>query len=123
MTRGEQFVQSLPRKTRFYDRNERRSYALTCAVAARLIDDPALARNGLLHAQRHMAADRRQTDYFAMWQRLLQRDIQEIVRSLLEDTSHGALLRDSQPVFVVLPDDVRTQIIVAERNGAVATSA
>jgi hypothetical protein len=123
LTRGEQFVQSLPRKTRFYDRNERRSYALTCAVAARLIDDPALVRNGLVHAQRHMAADRRQTDYFAMWQRLLQRDVQEIVRSLLEDTSHGALLRDSQPVFVVLPDDVRTQIIVAERNGAVAASA
>jgi hypothetical protein len=70
-----------------------------------------------------MAADRRQTDYFAMWQRLLQRDVQEIVRSLLEDTPQGALLRDTQPVFVVLPDDVRTQIIVAERNGAVATSA
>jgi hypothetical protein len=123
LTRGEQFVHSLPRKTRFYDRNERRSYALTCAVAARLIDDPALVRNGLVHAQRHMAADRRQTDYFAMWQRLLQRDVQEIVRSLLEDTPQGALLRDTQPVFVVLPDDVRTQIIVAERNGAVATSA
>jgi hypothetical protein len=70
-----------------------------------------------------MAADRRQTDYFAMWQRLLQRDVQEIVRSLLEDTPQGALLRDTQPVFVVLPDDVRTQIIVAERNGAVAASA
>ena len=83
MTRGEQFVHSLPRKTRFYDRNERRSYALTCAVAARLIDDPALVQNGLVHAQRHMAADRRQTDYFAIWQRLLQRDVQEIVRSLL----------------------------------------
>src|SRR5258708_27970791 len=89
LTRGEQFVHSLPRKTRFYDRNERRSYALTCAVAARLIDDPALVRNGLAHAQRHMAADRRQADSFAMWQSLLQRDVQEIVRSLLEDTPHG----------------------------------
>jgi hypothetical protein len=123
LTRGEQFVHSLPRKTRFYDRNERRSYALTCAVAARLIDDPALVRNGLLHAQRHMASDRAQADYFAMWQRLLQRDVQEIVRSVLEDTPHGALLRDTQPVFVVLPDDVRKQIIAAERNGAVAASA
>lgn len=122
MTRGEQFVHSLPRKTRFYDRNERRSYALTCAVAARLIDDPALVRNGLVHAQRHMAADQRQTDYFAMWQRLLQRDVQEIVRSLLADTADGALLRDTQPVFVVLPDEVRRQIIVAERSGAVAAS-
>jgi hypothetical protein len=40
VTPGEQFVGSLPRKTRFYDRNERRSYELTRATAARLIDDP-----------------------------------------------------------------------------------
>jgi hypothetical protein len=92
-------------------------------VAARLIDDPSLVRNGRAYAQRHMATDRAQADYFAMWQTLLQRDVQEIVRCLLEDTPHGALLRDTQPVFVVLPDDVRRQIIVAERNGAVAASA
>ena len=48
MTRGEQFVEALPGKLRFYDRNERRSYELTRAVAARLVDDPGLVQQGLI---------------------------------------------------------------------------
>ena len=122
MTRGEQFVQSLPGKTRFYDRNERRSYALTRAVAARLIDDPTLVREGLAHARRYMAADPTRAAHFELWQELLRRDVEEIVRSLLDDTPRGALLRDTQPVFVMLPDDVRSKIIAAERGGPVTAS-
>jgi hypothetical protein len=122
LTRGEQFVQSLPGKTRFYDRNERRSYALTRAVAARLIDDPTLVREGLAHAHQHMAADPTRSVHFELWQELLRRDVEEIVRSLLDDTPRGALLRDTQPVFVVLPDDVRSKIIAAERGGPVTAS-
>jgi hypothetical protein len=52
MTDGERFVDHLPRKRRFYDRNERRSYEMTRAVAARLIDVPDLVRNGICETTR-----------------------------------------------------------------------
>ncbi|HMK80028.1 MAG TPA: hypothetical protein VK438_10280 [Xanthobacteraceae bacterium] len=111
MTLGEQFVESLPRKTRFYDRNERRSYALTRAIAARLIDDPALVESGLAYARRYMSNDPAQTRHFAMWQEQLRHNVVDIVRNLLEDSPRGNLLRDTQPVFCVLPDEVRREII------------
>ena len=117
VTFGERFVESLPRKTRFYDRNERRGYALTCAIAARLIDEPALVRNGLSHARRHMSADPSQSRYFAMWQEELERDVADIVRNLLEDSSRGKLLRDTQPVFCVLSREVRQEIFRKASSG------
>lgn len=122
MSRGEQFIETLPRKTRFYDRNERRNYELTRAVAARLIDDPNLVKNGLAFARRHMSEDAAQSQYFIMWEELLRSDVGDIVRNLLEDTPRGALLRDTQPVFCVLPPEVRQEIIVRARSGAVTAA-
>jgi hypothetical protein len=107
LTPGEQSVEALPRKLRFYDRNERRSYELTRAVAARLIDDPTLIANGLTHMARHMSGDAAQTQYVAMWEDLLRGEVRDVVRQLLDDSPRGALLRDTQPVFCVLPSDVR----------------
>jgi len=123
LTRGERFIESLPTKTRFYDRNERRSYELTRAVAARLIDDPSLVSNGLVHARRHMSADQSQLRYFNMWEELLRGDVADIVRQLLEDTPRGALLRNTQPVFCILPPEVRQEIIVRARSGTVTATA
>ena len=123
MTSGAQFVEALPRKLRFYDRNERRSYELTRAVAARLIDDPSLIQNGLAHIGRHMSGDAAQVQYVAMWEDLLRSDVRNIVRHLLEDTPRGALLRDTQPVFCVLPSEVRQEIILRARTGPVTASA
>lgn len=120
MTPGEQFVAALPRKLRFYDRNERRSYELTRAVAARLVDDPDLVQQGFAHARRHMGSDASQARYFAVWEQLFSQDVREIVRQLLEDSPHGALLRDTQPVFCVLPSEVRQEIILRARSGTVA---
>jgi hypothetical protein len=122
LTRGEQFVAALPPKTQFYDRNERRSYELTRVVAARLIDDPSLVSNGLAHARRHMSADAAQARYFKMWDELLRGDVADIVRQLLEDTPRGALLRDTQPVFCVLPPEVRQEIMVRARAGTVTAT-
>ena len=123
MTRGEQFIASLPAKTQFYDRNERRSYELTRVVAARLIDDPSLVRNGLEHARRHMGADASRGRYFKMWDELLRNDVTDIARQLLEDTPRGALLRDTQPVFCILPHEVRQETIVRARAGTVTAAA
>lgn len=119
MTRGKQFVESIPRKTRFYDRSEWRSYELSRVVAARLIDEPSLIENGRDYAMRHMSKDVAQSEYFRMWDALLQRDVAEIVRSLLEDTPRGALLRDTQPVFCVLSSEARQEILARARSGPV----
>jgi hypothetical protein len=123
LTRGAQFVESLPRKVRFYDRNERRSYELTRAVAARLIDDPTLIGNAVAYTRRHMSGDAHQSRYFAIWQEELRQDVADIVRHLLEDSSRGALLRDTQPVFCVLTAEAREEIIRRSRLGGAVTAA
>ena len=120
LTFGEQFVEALPKKSRFYDRNERRQYEMTRAVAAHLIDDPTLLRNGLAFVRHHMSGDAAQSQYFAIWEDLLRADVSDIVRSLLEDSARGSLLRDTQPVFLVLPLEVRQEVIVRARSGTVA---
>jgi hypothetical protein len=111
MTDGERFVDRLPRKTRFYDRHERRTYEMTRAVAARLIDAPDLVRNAASYMERHMKDDATQSRQYAVWRNLLRRDVEEIVRLLLEDSSEGAFLRDTQPVFYVFPLDDRKRIL------------
>jgi len=118
MTDGERFVDRLPRKTRFYDRHERRTYELTRAVAARLIDAPDLVRNALSYMERHMKDDPAQSRQYAVWRNLLRRDVEQIVRRLLEDSSDGAFLRETQPVFYVFPLDDRKRILsrVSERH-------
>lgn len=122
MTRGERFVEAIPRKTRFYDRNERRGYELTRAVAACLIDDPALVNDGIAYLNRHMSRDVSQSQYVALWDKLLRSGVEDIVPRLLEDSPRGALLRDTQPVFCVLPPEVRREIIARARSGAVAAT-
>jgi hypothetical protein len=115
MTDGERFVDQLPRKRRFYDRNERRSYEMTRAVAARLIDVPDLVRNGLSYMERHMRDDPTQSRPYAIWRDLLRRDVVQIVRRLLEDSPDGAFLRDTQPVFYVFAPKEREGIAARAR--------
>ncbi|KMO10078.1 hypothetical protein [Methylobacterium platani] len=102
MTEGERFVRSLPAKTDFHDRSKRRSYALTRAVAIRIIDDPGLVENGRHHLDRFMQGDPRQARYYSLWTDLLRQDVEVIARRMLEDSAEGDILRDTQPVFVVL---------------------
>ncbi|SFU71354.1 hypothetical protein SAMN02799631_01914 [Methylobacterium sp. 174MFSha1.1] len=107
MTEGERYVGSLPAKTDFHDRSKRRSYVFTRAVATRLVDNPTLIRNGQAYLERHMRGDPRQSRYYAMWTDLLRQDVTVIARRLLEDSPDGDLLRDTQPVFVVLSPSER----------------
>ncbi|MBO0903943.1 hypothetical protein [Jiella sonneratiae] len=107
MTAGEKYVESLPRKRHFHDRNERRSYETARIVAARLIDDPRSLRQGLAYMRRHMEGDPHQADYLRLWQDVIRQDTKEIARLLLEDSPRGALLRDTRPVFHVLTDEER----------------
>ena len=111
MTEGELFVGSLPTKTDFYDRSKRRSYEFTRAVAKRMIDDPTLVVDGLSYLERLMRGDPRQSRYYALWTDLLRQDVRVVVSRMLEDTPDGDLLRDTQPVFVVLPSDERMTML------------
>ncbi|MEH3116086.1 MAG: hypothetical protein PGN25_00250 [Methylorubrum populi] len=111
MTEGERFVGSFPRKADFHDRNKRRSYELTRRIAARLIDDPGLVANGRSYLERLVRPDPAQAHAYILWTALLDQDIRQVVRQLLEDTPRGDLLRDTQPVFAVLSPRERIEMV------------
>jgi hypothetical protein len=107
-TKGEQFVHSLPLKSAFYDRHERREYLRTVEVAKRLIDTPSLIENGARYLERFVKDDPNQRSSYLLWTAMIERSVEEIARSLLEDSPRGAELRSSAPVFHVFsPEDLR----------------
>jgi len=116
MHESEAFIQSLPLKRQFYDRNERCRYEIALVTAAKLIDDPATLKNGSEYMERHMSADSAQARYYALWKELISRDPKEIVRELLADTDRGALLRETSPVFYVLAGAKRQQALARARE-------
>ncbi|MDO8377423.1 MAG: hypothetical protein Q7T09_00400 [Phenylobacterium sp.] len=105
MTRGEQFVESLRLKHDFYDRHERRSYLRMVEVAKRIVDQPSLLRAGDAFLERFARSDPQQATAYATWKRTLTLSAEEVARQLLEDSDRGANLRDTAPVFVVVPRD------------------
>lgn len=111
MTEGERFVGSVPRKANFHDRNKRRSYELTRQVAARLIDDPGLIANARSYLERLVRPDPAQAHAYTLWADLLNQDVGQIVRQMLEDSPKGDLLRDTQPVFTVLSPEERIEMV------------
>ncbi len=111
MTEGERFVGSVPRKADFHDRNKHRSYELTRQVAARLIDDPGLVANGRSYLERLVRPDPAQAHAYTLWADLLNQDVGQIVRQMLEDSPKGDLLRDTQPVFTVVSPEERIEML------------
>jgi hypothetical protein len=115
MTKGERFLASLPLKTNFYDRYEKRSYLAAREVARRILNEPSLLEAGREYLERFMRSDPHQALHYELWNRLLRLPPEEIVWRLLEDSERGALLRDTYPVFVVLPQEARAELIEAAR--------
>lgn len=111
MTKGERLLASLPLKREFYDRHEKRSYLAAREIARRIVDDPDLLLAGREFIERFMRPDPHQELYYRLWDELLRLPPTEIARRLLEDSDQGALLRDTYPVFVVLPPDRRAELI------------
>jgi hypothetical protein len=103
-------------KRQFYDRNERRRYEIALVTAAKLIDDPATLKHGWAYMEQHMRGDPTQARYYAMWTDMISRDPKEIVREFLADTDHGALLRETSPVFYVLEGAEREQALARARD-------
>jgi hypothetical protein len=116
MRESEAFIRSLPLKRQFHDRNERRRYEITLVTAEKLFDDPAALQHGLEYMERHMRPDPAQARYVALWTEMISRDPKEIVRELLADTDHGALLRETSPVFYVVEGREREQALARARE-------
>ncbi|HWF01794.1 MAG TPA: hypothetical protein VG248_18490 [Caulobacteraceae bacterium] len=110
MTPGQRLIRSLPLKRSFYDAHERRSYLRMMEVGACIIDDDGAIERGRAHLERFARRDSRQADAYRVWTELLRSPPEEIARALLADDDHGATLRDTAPVFVVISADQAKEI-------------
>ena len=97
---GEQLIADTKLKQRFHDAHERRAYARAVETAKRLVDAPELVERGRRFAEQVMRPDPHMARYYETWSKLLNQDVGTIARNLIEDSQHGALLRDTCPVFV-----------------------
>jgi hypothetical protein len=102
MELAEALVASVPLKTDFYDRHERRAYLRAVEIAKRIVEDPKIIANAAAYLERHVRPDPHQRGVYDTWKVLLTREPGFIARSMLEDSDQGAELRNSAPVFVVL---------------------
>lgn len=95
-------------KREFRDAFERRAYLRACLLGKRRLEEPALVTRGGAYLDRFVRADPRQRRTYALWTDALQLPVGELVAQLLADDAHGAALRETAPVFVVIPaEDVR----------------
>jgi hypothetical protein len=92
----------------FRDGHERRSYFRAFLLAKRLIDDPGLVARGRAYLDRFVRDDPRQSHIYNLWSETIGLPVEEIALRLLADDLRGEALRESAPVFVVIPaEEVR----------------
>ncbi len=102
LTFGEKLIESLPKKSSFYDNHERRAYLRFVEIAKRIMDDPNIIQSGIKFIKAHMRDDPHQARAYTRWAEILKQPPAAIVTSLLEDSPSGQWLRDTAPVFVVV---------------------
>jgi hypothetical protein len=90
-------------KREFRDRYERRSYVRALLVAERLLAAPELIERGRAYLDRFVKDDPRQQNIYRLWTEVLQFPIHELVSAMLADDPRGASLRETAPVFEVIP--------------------
>ena len=77
--------------------------AITCSMIEPRASGIGLAGEGLeRHRSARASARTAQAHAYSLWNALLDQDISQIVRQMLEDSPKGELLRDTQPVFTVI---------------------
>jgi hypothetical protein len=92
-------------KQEFRDFHERRGYLRAFLLGRRLMENPALLAQGRVFLDRFVKGDPRQRQTYAMWSEALKLPIDKLVTELLADDDRGAALRETAPVFVVIPAD------------------
>jgi hypothetical protein len=90
-------------KCDFRDRHELRSYVRAVLVAERLLAAPELIERGRAYLDRFVKGDPRQRNIYRLWAEMLQLPVGEIANAMLADDPQGALLRETAPVFEVVP--------------------
>jgi hypothetical protein len=95
-------------KREFRDGYDFRAYARAILLARRLLEKPDLVRRGRSFLERHVRTDPHQKRIYELWTETLQLPVDELVGRFLADDERGAALRETAPVFVVIPpEDVR----------------
>ncbi len=95
-------------KRAFRDAYERRAYLRAFLLAKRLLEQPELVARGRDYLERFVKDDPRQRRSYRLWVDTLRLPTEQIVIDLLSDDPKGAALRETAPVFVVIPaEDVR----------------
>ena len=100
-------------KTEFYSKQHRDKYRLVCEVAKLIRADPSLLQRGRDWLEKHLKDNTHSQRYYRMWVGILDTMSADQVADLLEgDTPESDLIRDTSPVFVVLPNKLRTAILM-----------
>jgi hypothetical protein len=95
-------------KREFRDSYDFRAYARALLLAKRLLERPELVGRGRSYLERHVKADPHQARIYKLWTEALELPLNELVDRFLTDDERGAALRETAPVFVVIPpEDVR----------------
>jgi len=102
-------------KREFRDAYERRAYLRAYLLGKRLLEEPALITRGRDFLERFVRKDPRQQRIYAMWTEALNFPVDQLVSELLADNTRGAALRETAPVFVVIPAD---EIRALEKSAA-----
>lgn len=101
---------------RFHDTSKRIDYALVEEVCRRLRADPGLVEAGRHDFERGLGRDPWRVAEREAWRALLGQPVDVICDALLALTWHGQMLRESRPLFCVLPASVRAEIVATPRR-------
>jgi hypothetical protein len=102
-------------KTRFRDRYELRAYVRALLLAKRLLENPELVAQGEAYLERFVRNAPHQRRIYATWREMVRLPARQLVSALLADNEMGASLRETAPVFVVIPPE---QITALTRSAA-----
>jgi hypothetical protein len=103
-------------KRTFRDAHERRRYCRTVLTVTRLLANPDLVGAGRNYLEQFVRDDPRQRRVYRLWDQIIQLPVEQIALRLLADDAQGEALRESAPVFTVIPpQEVQALSRIAEK--------
>lgn len=90
-------------KHAFRDRAEVKAYARAILLTKRLLEDPTLVERGRSYLDRFVSKDPNQKRSYDLWIIMLATPLEHFVPQFLADNDDGAFLRETAPVFTVVP--------------------
>ena len=91
---------------------EKRSIILHQAIADKIIKNPSFLEKAKenLHRWSSMKDQNRSSKYFKEWEKILEKDVDEILKIMVENTEQMHLLRQSSPFTGILTPQERWKI-------------